>query len=81
MRARLIAVRDDGHEESVDLVLDLAGMEIEAPDGTPDVTLRVVVTDLVEARQTGCALVGRLTGDPTSRRIFLDQFGLRMAKR
>jgi DNA-binding HxlR family transcriptional regulator len=81
MRARLIAVRDDGQEETVDLVLDLAGMEIEAPDGNPDVTLRAAVTDLVKTRQTGEALVGRLTGDPASRRIFLDQFGLRMAKR
>jgi DNA-binding HxlR family transcriptional regulator len=81
MRARLIAVRDDSQEETVDLVLDVAGMEIEEPDGKPDVTLRVAITDLVKARQTGGALVGQLSGDPASRRNFADQFGLRMAKR
>jgi DNA-binding HxlR family transcriptional regulator len=84
MRARLIAVKDDSADdaenETVDLVLDLAGMEIEPPSGTPDVTLRVAITDLVRTRQTGEALVGRLTGDATSRRIFLEQFRLQMAK-
>lgn len=79
LRARLIAVNDD-QPDTVDLVLDLTGMQIEPPEGKPDVTLRVAITDLVTARQTGDALVGRLTGDATSRRIFLEQFGLRMAR-
>jgi hypothetical protein len=35
----------------------------------------------VRARQTGEALVGQLTGDATSRRIFLEQFRLQLAKR
>ncbi|MEP7113550.1 MAG: helix-turn-helix domain-containing protein [Ilumatobacteraceae bacterium] len=79
--ARLIALKDDEQTDTIDLVLDIGGMQIELPDGTPDVTLRVAVADLVSARQTGDALVGKLTGDATSRRIFLEQFGLRMAKR
>ncbi len=81
MRARLIAVKDDAETDTVDLVLDLAGMQIEPPAGDPDVTLRVAITDLVRTRQTGAALVGRLTGDAASRRIFLEQFRLQMAKR
>lgn len=80
-RARLTAIRDDDETETVDLVLGLTGMQIEPPSGTPDVTLRVVITDLVRARQTGEPLAGQITGDATSRRIFLEQFGLRMAKR
>ena len=80
MRGRLIAVHDNGQEETVDLVLDLAGMQIDAPDGKADVTLRVTITELVKARQTGGALVGQLSGNPAARRNFLDQFGLRMAK-
>jgi DNA-binding HxlR family transcriptional regulator len=81
LRARLIAVKDEDHADAVDLVLDLAGMQIEPPAGDPDVTLRVAITDLVATRQTGVALVGKLTGDAASRRIFLEQFDLRMAKR
>jgi hypothetical protein len=86
LRARLIAVNDTSQNETaetdtVDLILDLAGMQIEPPTGTPDVTLRVVIADLVRSRQTGEPLVGRLTGDASSRRIFLDQFRLEMAKR
>ena len=81
LRARMIAVKEGGDTDTVDLVLDLAGMDIEQPSGAPDVTLRVVITDLVRTRQTGDDLIGQLTGDATSRRIFLDQFGLRMAKR
>jgi DNA-binding HxlR family transcriptional regulator len=81
LRGRLIVLKDDGETETVDLALDLAGMQIEPPDGTPDVTLRVAITDLVRARQTGEPLVGELTGNATSRRIFTDQFRLRMAKR
>ncbi len=81
MRARLIAIKDDTETDTVDLALDLAGMQIEPPSGTPDVTLRVAIADLVRSRQTGDPLVGQLTGDATSRRIFLEQFGLRMAKR
>jgi DNA-binding HxlR family transcriptional regulator len=80
LRARLIAVKVDAQTETVDLVLEIDGMRVEAPLGRPDVTLRVALTDLVRARQTGGDLVGRLTGDATSRRIFLEQFGLRMAK-
>jgi DNA-binding HxlR family transcriptional regulator len=79
IRARLIIDSGD-HTDSVDLVLPVDRMEITAPEGKPDVTLRVAVTDLVNTRQTGAALVGRLTGDAASRRIFLDQFGLRMAR-
>src|SRR3954453_18194440 len=71
LRARLIALRDGEQNETdsrdtVDLVLDLAGMTVEPPDGHPDVTLRVRTTDLLEARRTGAALVGRLSGDATS---------------
>lgn len=79
LRARLIASR--GHDTvTADLVLDLDGMRVEQPNGDPEVTLRVATADLVTARQTGAPLVGRLTGDAASRRIFLDQFVLRMAK-
>jgi DNA-binding HxlR family transcriptional regulator len=81
LRGRLIALKDDAEIDTVDLVLDVAGMQIEPPSGTPDVTLRVAISDLVRTRQTGAALVGQLIGDATSRRIFVDQFGLRMAKR
>ncbi len=81
LRARLVAIKDDAEAETVDLVLGLEGMQIEPPSGTPDVTLRVVITDLVTARQTGEPLVGQITGDATSRRIFLEQFRLKMAKR
>jgi DNA-binding HxlR family transcriptional regulator len=84
LRARLIASRpnDAGTVESdtVDLVLDIDGMRVEAPAGEPDVTLRVATADLVKARQTGRPLAGRLTGDAASRRTFLDQFVLKMAK-
>lgn len=80
LRARLIVLKDDGEPETVDLLLDLGEMEIESPSGTPDVTLRVAITDLVRTRQTGEPLVGRLTGKATSRRLFLDQFRLQMAK-
>lgn len=78
MRARLIAVKGDA-TDTVDMVLETGGMHVEPPAGKPDVTLRVNVSDLVAARQTGGALVGKLAGDATSRRIFLDQFGLRLA--
>ena len=81
MRARLIATRDDAEADTVDLVLDLGRMQIEPPLGTPDVTLRVAIDDLVRTRQTGDPLIGQLTGDATSRRIFLEQFRLQMATR
>ena len=81
MRARFIAVGDDeDHTDTIDLVLDVAGMSIEPPEGRPDVTLRVRTTDLLEARRSGAALVGQLSGDATSKRVFLDQFALQMAK-
>jgi DNA-binding HxlR family transcriptional regulator len=80
LRGRLIAVNGDGSTDTVDLVLGLDGMQIDTPEGQPDVTLRVAITDLVNARQTGAALVGRLTGSAASRRIFLEQFSLRMAR-
>jgi DNA-binding HxlR family transcriptional regulator len=80
LRARLTAVSDDGRSDTVDLVLDLAGMSVEPPDDRPDVTLLVRTTDLLEARQTSGDLVGKLSGDAASKRIFLDQFALRMAK-
>jgi DNA-binding HxlR family transcriptional regulator len=80
LRARLIALKDEDATDTVDLVLDLAGMQIESPSGKPDATLRVAIADLVATRQSGAALVGQLSGDATSRRIFLEQFGLRMAK-
>jgi DNA-binding HxlR family transcriptional regulator len=80
LRARLITLKDDDATDTVDLVLDLAGMQIEPPFGKPDVTLRVAIADLAATRQTGAALVGQLTGESTSRRIFLEQFGLRMAR-
>jgi DNA-binding HxlR family transcriptional regulator len=80
LRARLVALKDDDVIDTVDLVLDFAGMQIEPMSGKPDVTLRVAIADLVTARQTGAPLVGHLSGDATSRRIFLEQFGLRMAK-
>ncbi len=80
IRARLIVTTNDAQTDTVDVVLDLAGMQIESPQGKPDVTLQVTITDLVAARQTGDPLVGHLTGDASSRRVFLDQFALRMAK-
>jgi len=90
MRARLIALKDPvaidalgndtAETDTVDLVLDIAGMQIEQPSGTPDVTLRVAITDLVRTRQTGEALVGQLTGDAASRRVFLEQFRLHMVE-
>ncbi len=79
IRARLIIENDD-ETDTVDLVLPVDGMRIVAPEGKPDVTLRVDVADLVKSRQTGAALVGRLTGDAASRRVFLEQFALRMAR-
>jgi DNA-binding HxlR family transcriptional regulator len=79
IRARLVASRA-GATDTRDLVLDIDGMRVEPPNGDPDVTLRVATADLVAARQTGGPLVGRLTGDAASRRSFLDQFVLRMAK-
>ena len=84
IRARLTVARDDEgdvRDDIVDLVLDLDDIQVEAPIGRPDVALRVAVLDLVNTRQTGAALIGQLTGDSASRRIFLDQFSLRMAKR
>jgi DNA-binding HxlR family transcriptional regulator len=83
IRARLTIERGDTqgeHDDTVDLVLELDGMQVEAPSGKPDVALRIAVVDLVNTRQTGARLIGQLTGDPASRRIFLDQFALRMAK-
>ena len=80
IRARLTVTRADERDDTVDLVLDLDGMHVETPSGKPDVTLHVAILDLVTTRQTGSPLVGQLTGDSVSRRIFLDQFALRMAK-
>ena len=80
IRARLTVARGDQRDDTADLVLDLDGLQVEAPSGKPDVTLRIAIVDLVNTRQTGAALVGQLTGDPASRRIFLDQFALKMAK-
>jgi DNA-binding HxlR family transcriptional regulator len=80
IRARLIVVGDDDQTDTVDLVLELDGMQVVAPDGEPDVTLRVAITDLVDARRTGEPLAGRLTGDASSRRLFLEQFALRLAR-
>ena len=80
IRARLTVTRADGRDDTVDLVLDLDGMHVEAIGGNPDITLRVAILDLVNTRQTGEPLVGQLTGDPASRRVFLDQFVLRMSK-
>jgi DNA-binding HxlR family transcriptional regulator len=79
LRARLITLQGE-QTDTVDLVLDVDGMRVEQPNGDPEVTLRVATADLVAARQTGDALVGRLTGDASSRRAFLEQFVLRMAK-
>jgi DNA-binding HxlR family transcriptional regulator len=79
LRARFIAVGEDDQSETVDLVLDLGGMTVEPPDGDPDVTLRVRTADLLEARRSDAELVGQLSGDAESKRIFLDQFVLRMA--
>jgi DNA-binding HxlR family transcriptional regulator len=81
LRARLIATRNDDVTDTVDLVLGLTGITIELPEGDPDVTLRVATSDLVTTRQSGAPLVGKLSGNATSRRIFLDQFDLRMAKK
>src|SRR6476659_6168197 len=72
LRARLTAVADDDRSDTADLVLDLGGMTVEPPAGHPDVTLRVLTTDLIEARRSGGPLVGRLTGDAASKRVFLD---------
>ena len=80
IRARLIVTRADERDDTVDLVLDIDGMHVEAPTDNPDVTLRFAIVDLVTTRQTGAPLVGQLTGDAASRRIFLDQFALRMSK-
>lgn len=84
LRARLIASRPDDagtvESDTVDLVLDIDRMGVEEPAGEPDVTLRVATANLVKARQTGSPLAGRLTGDAASRRTFLDQFVLKMAK-
>lgn len=80
IRARLTVGRDEGEDDTVDLVLDIDGMQVVAPIGTPDVTLRIEILDLVSTRQTGAALVGQLTGGSASRKIFLAQFALRMAK-
>ena len=80
IRARLTVTRADERDDTVDLVLDLDGMQVETPSGNPDVMLRVAILDLVTTRQTGAPLVGQLTGNPASRRIFLDQFALRMSK-
>lgn len=80
IRARLTVAQGDESDDTVDLVLDLDGMQVEAPHAKPDVTLRIAILDLVNTRQTGAALVGHLTGDPASRRTFLDQFALKMAK-
>ena len=79
IRARLIIENDD-ETDTVDLVLPVDGMRIVAPEGKPDVTLRVAVAELVKSRQSGAALVGRLTGDAASRRVFLEQFALRMVR-
>jgi len=81
LRARLITTGDDDETDTVDLILDLAGMTVERPGRDPDVTLRVRISDLVETRRTGVALVGHLSGDARSKRIFLEQFALEMAKR
>ncbi|HVE18383.1 MAG TPA: helix-turn-helix domain-containing protein, partial [Ilumatobacteraceae bacterium] len=83
IRARLtVAPGEAGGEldDTVDLVLDLDGMRVEAPRDKPDVALRIALRDLVNARQTGAALIGQLTGDPASRHIFLDQFALKMGR-
>ncbi len=83
IRARFIVLKGDVGDEqpdAVDLVLDVEGMQVEPPVGKPDVTLRLAIADLVAARRTGGALVGQLSGHTASRRIFLEQFGLRMAK-
>ena len=83
IRARLtIASADNAGErdDTVDLVLDFDGIQVEAPSGKPDVALRIAVLDLVNTRQTGAPLIGQLTGSPASRRIFLDQFALKMFK-
>ena len=83
IRARLTIARGDvagKRDDTVDLVLDVDGMQVEAPSGKPDVALRIAVLDLVNTRQTGAALIGQLTGDPASRRIFLDQFALKMSR-
>src|SRR4051794_19252988 len=85
LRARLIAVSDGdqgdtGLSDTVDLVLDFAGMTVERSEGRAEVELRVRIADLLEARRTGGPLVGRLSGNATSKRVFLDQFALRMAK-
>ncbi|MEP7047607.1 MAG: helix-turn-helix domain-containing protein [Ilumatobacteraceae bacterium] len=79
IRVRLTAATGS-RTDTVDLVLDLDDMHVEAPKGKPDVSLDVAVSDLVATRRTGEDLVGRLTGGASSRRTFLEQFGLRMAK-
>jgi len=78
IRARLVTANGDD-TDTVDLVLETSGMRVEQPAGKPDVTLHLEVTDLVAARQSGDPLVGTISGSAASRRVFLDQFGLRMA--
>jgi DNA-binding HxlR family transcriptional regulator len=82
IRARLSVLGDDGVDEidSLDLALDIDGMHVEPPEGKPDVTLRVAIADLVAARRTNGALVGELSGKAASRRVFLEQFNLRMVR-
>ena len=63
IRARLIVTRDDDPTDTVDLVLDLAGMQIEAPEGKPDVTLRGG-----DHRSRGRPPDGRSARRPTHRR-------------
>jgi DNA-binding HxlR family transcriptional regulator len=80
IRARFVLTRNETEEpEEVDLVLEVNGMRVVPPQPKPDVTLRVAITDLVAARQTGDPLLGNLSGRAGARRVFLEQFGLRMA--
>jgi hypothetical protein len=75
----LIAIKDDAEADTVDLVLDVGRLQIEPPSGTPDDVASP--SSISRSRRTGDPLIGQLTGDATSRRIFLEQFQLQMARR
>jgi DNA-binding HxlR family transcriptional regulator len=77
MHARLVTT--DGDE--IDLLLDGTETRVARPDGVADVTLRVDVADLVQARRDGTPLAATISGARDQRAKLLEAFGLRLAPR
>lgn len=71
LRARLVM-----GDAEVDVVLEGYETRVEDPAGSPEVVMKVEVSDLVDARQRGLPVVAEVSGEPARQQAFLAAFEL-----